>query len=192
LFSVFSVAQNREDVIDKVYASMNVEYPQIYKEQGVVGRVYVKFLVNKLGQIVDPFVLYSSGRKLLDDEALRAIKSISEPIKGSNIQDATFILPVDFNLDNILQYRLEQNLKKSDKLCNMAAKDLKNKNYSDAKAKYKAALNLNPGNVEIINKLGLMYYKLNQNDSICYYWKEKRIDFSGNNSDTLIKKYCTN
>lgn len=172
--------------------NMNIEYPQSCREQGVVGRVYIKFSVNKLGQIVDPYVLYSSGRKLLDDEALRAIKSISEPVKVPDNEVLSFILPVDFNLDNILQYRLEQNIKKSNKYSDLAEKDLKNKKYTDAKSKYIAALNLNPGNVNIINKLGLIYYKLNQNDSVCYFWKEKRIDFSSNSSDTLIKKYCSN
>lgn len=192
LFVKVSFAQDNNDVVQDVDMKIQVNYPQECRERGAVGRVYVKFLVTSSGQILNPSVVYSSGYKLIDEEAIRAIKDVSEPIKSNKGKEILVVIPVSFNLDNILQYRLEQNLKKSDKLCSMAAKDFNNKKYSEAKAKYKAALNLNPGNIDIINKLGLMYYKLNQNDSICYYWKEKRIDFSANNSDTLIKKYCSN
>lgn len=57
------------------YISNNVKYPVIAQENGVQGRVYVKFVVNELGQVSDAQILRGVDISL-DKEALRVVNSL--------------------------------------------------------------------------------------------------------------------
>nr|WP_321356736.1 energy transducer TonB [uncultured Draconibacterium sp.] len=57
------------------YINSNVRYPVIAQENGIQGRVYVKFVVNETGDVSDAQVLRPIDPSL-DKEALRVINSL--------------------------------------------------------------------------------------------------------------------
>lgn len=82
------------------WLSKNIKYPAIAEENGVQGRVMVKFAVDKDGSIYDPKVLRSVDPSL-DKEALRVIRAmprwIPAKINGQPVA-VYFTLPVTFQL----------------------------------------------------------------------------------------------
>jgi protein TonB len=52
-----------------------LRYPELAAQSGLQGTLYIKFDINKDGSLGDLELLKSSGYKILDDEALRAIRS---------------------------------------------------------------------------------------------------------------------
>lgn len=82
------------------WLSKNIKYPAIAEENGVQGRVMVKFAVDKDGSIYDPKALRSVDPSL-DKEALRVIRAmprwIPAKINGQPVA-VYFTLPVTFQL----------------------------------------------------------------------------------------------
>lgn len=82
------------------WLSKNIKYPAIAEENGVQGRVMVKFAVDKDGSIYDPKVLRSVDPSL-DKEALRVVKAMPRWIpakKNGHPVSVYFTLPVTFQL----------------------------------------------------------------------------------------------
>lgn len=78
----------------------NIKYPQVAKEKGIQGKVFVSFVVKKDGKI-DDVKVQKSVNPLLDAEAIRVIKSMPNWIPGkdgNNPVDAQMTLPIDFRL----------------------------------------------------------------------------------------------
>ena len=83
------------------YLSENVKYPVIAQENGIQGKVFCQFVVNKDGSIVDVEVVRSAGDPSLDKEAVRVIKSMPKwnPGKQSNKPvRVKYTVPVNFKL----------------------------------------------------------------------------------------------
>jgi TonB family protein len=76
----------------------NLAYPEKAKLSHTQGRVYVGFMVDRNGKIVNPRIL-SSASEELDNEALRVV-GIMPPWKpgtaGGSPVDVQYILPIDF------------------------------------------------------------------------------------------------
>ena len=68
------------------YISSNLKYPQIAQENGIQGRVFVGYVVNKDGSVSDVKILRGVDPSL-DKEALRIINSLPkwEPGKQNGI-----------------------------------------------------------------------------------------------------------
>lgn len=82
------------------WLSENIVYPKIAEENGVQGRVIVKFLVDENGAIHEPKVLFSIDPSLAK-EALRVVSAMPRWIPGKNNGVAVsvyFTLPVTFQL----------------------------------------------------------------------------------------------
>ena len=78
----------------------HIKYPAIAQEQGIQGRVYVQFVVNKDGSIVDVEVIRSPDASL-SKEAERVVKLMPRwrPAKqGNKTVRSRFRLPVLFKL----------------------------------------------------------------------------------------------
>ena len=78
----------------------NVRYPQEAEKQKLEGRVIVKFVVEKDGQLTE-FSVPSPCHPLLDQEALRVVKSMPRWTPGKNEGKpvrVSFFLPVMFRL----------------------------------------------------------------------------------------------
>lgn len=75
-------------------------YPLEARANGIQGTTYVKFVVTKTGEIGDVYVI-KSANKLLDDEAIKAVKAMPKwnpgKQRGEPVNTA-FTLPVKFKL----------------------------------------------------------------------------------------------
>lgn len=83
------------------WVAVNIKYPQVCAENGITGKVYVQFVVNKTGQVEDVKVLRGADPNL-DQEAIRVIQSSpkwSAPSQGGKPVKQLFTLPVNFKLD---------------------------------------------------------------------------------------------
>lgn len=77
-----------------------ISYPEVAKKAGVEGRVFVQFVVDKEGNVVDPKVVRGIGAGC-DEEALRAVqtmKFIPGVQRGERV-NVKMSLPVIFRLD---------------------------------------------------------------------------------------------
>lgn len=85
----------------KEYLKKNLSYPDIAREEGVEGKVFVKFVVSKNGTIKDVKVIRSVD-PLLDKEAIRVVSQMPNwtPAEQHNKPCASyFTLPVNFVLN---------------------------------------------------------------------------------------------
>lgn len=80
----------------------NVHYPVIAQENGISGRVYVAFVIEKDGSITDVKVLRSVD-PALDKEALRVVKSMPKWNPGQQRNKpvrVSYTVPINFTLSN--------------------------------------------------------------------------------------------
>ena len=83
------------------WVNTKLVYPEIAKENGSQGRVYLSFIVDKDGSVTDVKVLRSSSDATLDNEALRVVKSSPKWEPGRQRDRAvkvTYTFPVIFAL----------------------------------------------------------------------------------------------
>jgi len=82
------------------YLNKNISYPEMAKENGIQGKVFVQFVVWKDGSIRDIKVV-KGVHKTLDKEAIRVIKSMPKwkpgKQRGKNV-NARFTLPIKFRI----------------------------------------------------------------------------------------------
>ena len=77
-----------------------IKYPNIAKQMGVQGVVYIGFIVNSEGKVEDPKILKSVA-KILDEEAIRVVEKEIEFEPGYQEGKAVpvrFVLPIKFKL----------------------------------------------------------------------------------------------
>lgn len=82
------------------YLQKNIKYPPVARENGIQGRVYVTFVVDKDGKIRDAKILRGIGGGC-DEEALRVVRAMPEwkagRQNGRSVQ-VQYNLPVNFTL----------------------------------------------------------------------------------------------
>lgn len=85
------------------FINANLQYPQLEKENGIQGNVYVRFVVTEEGEVKDPTILKSvAGSSNFDKEVIRVIKLMPKWIPGENEGKKVsvyFTMPVKFKLD---------------------------------------------------------------------------------------------
>ncbi|MBX7180812.1 MAG: energy transducer TonB [Bacteroidia bacterium] len=84
------------------YIMKSIKYPPIAKENGITGTVYVEFVVDQNGEVVDVRVARGAQSKDLDTEAVRVIKSLPKWTPGRQTGKAVrvqFTLPIRFVLN---------------------------------------------------------------------------------------------
>jgi protein TonB len=82
------------------YLAENIKYPQMAKESGIQGRVFVTFVVEKNGKVTDVKVLRGIGGGC-DEEAIRVVKNMPSWAPGKQRGKPVrvqFNLPVKFTL----------------------------------------------------------------------------------------------
>ena len=83
------------------YTIKNLKYPKKAAEEGISGRIFIQFVVNTKGKVVDVVVVRGIDPSL-DEEALRVVKSSPKWEPGRqrgkpvNVQ---FTFPIEFKLD---------------------------------------------------------------------------------------------
>jgi periplasmic protein TonB len=82
------------------YIARNIEYPTIAREKGVEGKVYVSFVIDEAGNVIDTKILRGIGSGC-DEEAIRVVNSMPKwtPGKqdGKNVR-VHYNLPINFHL----------------------------------------------------------------------------------------------
>lgn len=79
----------------------NIKYPAIARENNINGRVFISFVVDKLGKVTNVKVI-GSVDKYLDDEAIRVVKSLPDFKPGKQRGKAVKVqynIPIRFSLD---------------------------------------------------------------------------------------------
>lgn len=82
------------------YLRDNLKYPQIAKESGISGKVFVQFVVERNGAITDVKVIKGIGGGC-DEEAIRVVKAMPKWTPGKQRGKAVrtqFIMPLNFVL----------------------------------------------------------------------------------------------
>ena len=82
------------------YVAKNIKYPQIARETGIQGRVFVGFVVEPDGSVSNVKVLRGIGGGC-DEEAMRVVKSLPKWKPGKQRGKAvrvSYMLPVNFKL----------------------------------------------------------------------------------------------
>jgi TonB family protein len=84
------------------FLSKNIDYPAVCRENGIQGKVFLKFVIDELGDLRSIEVIKSSGTDLLDKEALRVAHQMSrwKPgfLKGRAVK-VYYNLPINFKID---------------------------------------------------------------------------------------------
>lgn len=92
--------QGGEDTLRK-YISEEVKYPEIARKNGIQGKVYITFYVDKNGKVTNPKVIRGVDSSL-DKEALRVVKGMPDwkpgKEKGEPV-NVSFTIPIAFKLD---------------------------------------------------------------------------------------------
>ena len=82
------------------YLAKNIKYPQMARESGIQGRVFVNFVVEPDGSVSNVTVMRSLGGGC-DEEAMRVVKSMPKwkpgKQRGKPVR-VSYILPVNFKL----------------------------------------------------------------------------------------------
>ena len=79
----------------------NFKYPKIAKEMGIQEKIYIKFIIDKTGVIIDVKVLRGED-KYLKEEAVRLVQSIPKMIpanqRGKSVS-VNYTIPINFMLN---------------------------------------------------------------------------------------------
>ena len=83
------------------YIQKNVKYPAIAKEYNITGKVYVSFIVDKLGSVTNVKIVRGVDKNL-DAEAVRVVKSLPKykpgKQRGKSVR-VMFTIPINFTLN---------------------------------------------------------------------------------------------
>ena len=82
------------------YLGKNTKFPQVAKENGVQGRVFIQFVINKVGKVTNVEVVRGVD-PYLDKEALRVVKAMPNWKPGKQKGKAvkvSYIVPINFKI----------------------------------------------------------------------------------------------
>lgn len=108
-YPYFSECENAQDAIEQFtctrqklmdYLNRNIRYPDIPREMGIEGTVYLSFVINEQGQVEDITILRSVDRAI-DNEAVSVLKKAPEFVAGKQNGKAIkvrFEVPINFKL----------------------------------------------------------------------------------------------
>ena len=88
--------------VPKIPLSQLIVYPELAREAGIEGKVYVKAFINKKGQVTSAKIAKGLPNTGLDDAALKAVKkSRWHPARQRDKKVGVWItIPIDFSLSN--------------------------------------------------------------------------------------------
>jgi TonB family protein len=98
-FKVFAKYPGSDKALLK-YISSNIKYPKKSKRQGIYGKVFVNFVINKNGEVINVKVVKSVD-PLLDNEAKRVIENMSNWTPGlldGKVISIQYTIPINFTL----------------------------------------------------------------------------------------------
>jgi len=96
------------DIALRKFIADNIRYPEEAKLKGLSGKVFVQFIVDKNGDVVNPKIARGID-PILDNEAIRVVQSLpkwkpgeqSERINGEKVlvpKNVSYTVPIAFNI----------------------------------------------------------------------------------------------
>ncbi len=86
------------------YIQQNIHYPEIERQAGITGKVYIKFIVDKGGNISDVLEMRGvPGGIGLTEEAIRVVKSMPQwkaGMQNGRTVNVKMVLPLNFSIKN--------------------------------------------------------------------------------------------
>lgn len=103
---VFYIVENMPefpggDVALRTYIVQNVKYPEIAKENGLSGKVFVQFVINQKGEVQDVKIARGVD-PALDKEAIRVVQNLPKWKPGSQRGKpvkVSYTVPINFQLN---------------------------------------------------------------------------------------------
>ena len=175
------------------FVKLNVNYPEIAKENGYMGRPLVGFWVDTNGIASDVKILVSSDYAILDSEAINTIKRV--PKWSSAHKKEYFKTPINFVLEPRTNFERDAFEKKwkskyANYYYNEGVKCSKENKFQEALNYFNETLKINYRDIDAQYNKGIMLYQVNKKDSACYVWH--KIKKTGRpDADELISKYCS-
>ena len=86
----------------KKFISEHIKYPADAHDKGIEGTVYVTFIIDKSGKVIEPKIA-KGVTPALDKEAIRVVESLPgwEPGKQNDTKvNVSYTLPIKFKLQN--------------------------------------------------------------------------------------------
>ena len=190
------------------YVSSHIIYPQLAKEDGIQGKVFVKFVVETDGSLSDIRVLKGIERCVdCDNEAIRVVKSYTEkwmPGKQNGIPVRVYYtLPIAYKVlgrnpiaeSNESKLSPEQRLKHERAMVQWNDGHQFEQNFDFARAleKFEKTLSIEPDNKYALFDKGKMLMVLGQKDEACRTWNKLIADsIRKDEASEFVKKYCGN
>jgi TonB family protein len=174
------------------YLIKNLKMPEDARDNCIMGKVLVKFLVDTAGNIDSVHVAYGGVHPLLDNEAMRVIKQIPRikpAMKDGKPIKFYLSLPVAFSL-------LNAGCPTGDKYYNTAIELYSKGKIEEALKFFQKAARINYDDLQALFNIASIYISKNQSADACPYLKQlhevisgaKTLD--GNDIPLLISKHC--
>lgn len=87
------------------FVSKNLQYPKIALDNGIQGKVSVRFVIDRMGKVKDPRIVVSID-PILDFEALRVVRNLPDWIPGEESGkkvNVYCVLPVEFRQEGLVR-----------------------------------------------------------------------------------------
>ncbi|MGB0888581.1 MAG: TonB family protein [Vicingaceae bacterium] len=171
------------------YLMKNLTYPSEAKLQGIQGKVFVNFVIDKTGAVTETNIV-KGVHELLDNEALKIVNSFpnwSPGIQKGKPVSVSYNLPLNFKLRGYSNHSGVPPL--SSKYYKKGIKLMEKEKYNEAIKSFSEAIKWHPKYKEAYIKRAIAYHKTNQIDKACKDW---RISFQlgEKESQESLDKYC--
>lgn len=185
------------------FISSNTKYPAEALELNYSGRSYINFVIDTLGNIIEPKIIKSSGYKCLDDEAIRIVRSMPKWTPGNDSLTKVKVsmnLPISFNNLGMIngvapktklppedQAKHEQAMK----FWNEGHKLEQQGNFKGAQEAFAKSLGIEPQNKYALFDKGKMHMVLGEKDKACETWNKMiQYDIRKQEAEEFLQTYC--
>lgn len=149
----------------------NIVYPNKAVEENIQGKVIVKFIVDKSGNVSTPEVI-NSVHPLLDAEALRVVrllKGFTPGMKNGCAVNTWYTLPINFKLQNDISDIEEFDAVAIDsigyqEMMDLGLKAQSENNLAHATAYFKEAYHINPYSIDPLERIVKLNNANNKSD----------------------------
>ena len=170
----------------------HIHYPAEAMEKGIIGTVYVVFVVDTVGN-VDSVKVAKSINKYLDEESVRVVSMMSHKWK-SGVQKGKRIrmnasVPVKYKMSE--QDRAgHMHIFPVNTWCfNKGMEEMKKEDFENAVLFFNDALSIKHGDIDALYNRGLCKQKLGDQKGMCWDWNRIK-QLGKSNADELLEKYC--
>lgn len=154
------------------FISSNIVYPPSAVDMDIKGKVVVRFVVDKEGNVSDPEVV-SSVHPLLDAEAIRVVsllKGFTPGEKNGEKVKTWYTLPINFRLQDTAPDSIEWDVAEIDSIGYSKMMDLglaaqRENNLEHATACFKEAYHINPYSIDPLERIVKMNASHGKSDS---------------------------